>query len=549
MSALWVAQNLGSRLEQAVNGSARQQMLAGQISTATSDLESLNRALAVAMMLQQTGNADEHRRQLGTNLDRMGQLLEEFQRLAADEESRRGVESLRVEFEAFGSLQQQMQQKLSAQQMDEGLALMNGRLLPKLLEMNRTAKQLLALQGEQLAALSESAASTRSWSMWGLISLSLLSLLVGVGAMLNLRSITVVLKRSVDDLLRNAQQLAGTAAQVSSTSQSVSQAASEQAASLEETSASAEEIHSMTSRNAEHAESATRRTQEANSMITEANRALEQMVVSMNEISSSSGRISKIIKVIDDIAFQTNILALNAAVEAARAGEAGMGFAVVADEVRNLAQRSAQAAKDTTNLIEESIARAAEGKQKLDEVATAITSVTEAATKVRSLVEEVHGGSEQQAKGIEQIARAVSRMEQVTQQLAATAEEGAAAGQELTSQAHVVDEIVIDLDRLFGLGNDASRSKAAHSGGAAPARPAPAGGPRRLAMPALKAPQSGGGQSLIHRAAGFGAGRRKAAGGKDHGFARPESLDKDGGVAAMATPDSVIPLEEDFRDF
>ena len=149
MSALWVAQNLGSRLDQAVNGSARQQMLAGQISTATSDLESLNRALAMAMMLQQTTSADEHRRQLASSMERMGQLVEEFRSLAADEESRRGIASLGGEYDACRSLQQQVQQKLAAQQMDEALTLMNGRLLPKLLEMNRTAKRLVSLQGQQ----------------------------------------------------------------------------------------------------------------------------------------------------------------------------------------------------------------------------------------------------------------------------------------------------------------------------------------------------------------------------------------------------------------
>src|SRR5207342_1997764 len=136
-------------------------------------------------------------------------------------------------------------------------------------------------------------------------------------------------------------------------------------------------------------------TEESVHLIEEANQHLAAMMESMKEINGSSERISKIIRVIDEIAFQTNILALNAAVEAARAGEAGMGFAVVADEVRNLAQRSAQAAKDTATLIEESIANSNDGNSKLEQVANAITGITEKTVRVKTLVDEVHLGSQE----------------------------------------------------------------------------------------------------------------------------------------------------------
>jgi methyl-accepting chemotaxis protein len=143
----------------------------------------------------------------------------------------------------------------------------------------------------------------------------------------------------------------------------------------------------------------------------------------MNDINASSDRISKIIKVIDEIAFQTNILALNAAVEAARAGEAGMGFAVVADEVRNLAQRCAQAARDTAGMIEDSIAKSNDGKSKLDLVVTAIDSINESAAKVKHLVDQVSSGSVEQSRAIEQVAGAIVQMEKVTQSTAANAEQ------------------------------------------------------------------------------------------------------------------------------
>jgi methyl-accepting chemotaxis protein/methyl-accepting chemotaxis protein-1 (serine sensor receptor) len=177
----------------------------------------------------------------------------------------------------------------------------------------------------------------------------------------------------------------------------------------------------------------------------QANRSLGEMVEAMDGIGSSSQQISKIIKVIDEIAFQTNILALNAAVEAARAGEAGLGFAVVADEVRNLAQRSAQAAKDTTTLIEDSIAKAGGGRVKVDQVATSLHTITAESGKIKELIDEIQQGSIEQSRGIEQISTAITQMEQMTQNTAANAEEGAAASEELNAQADSLQNVV---DRL-----------------------------------------------------------------------------------------------------
>ncbi|MFB3825244.1 MAG: methyl-accepting chemotaxis protein [Bryobacteraceae bacterium] len=189
---------------------------------------------------------------------------------------------------------------------------------------------------------------------------------------------------------------------------------------------------------------------EAVERVNEANRNLEQMVASMDGMNASSQKISKIIKVIDEIAFQTNILALNAAVEAARAGEAGMGFAVVADEVRNLAQRCAQAAGETAGLIEESIARSNEGSERLNHVAVAVRSITESANKVRALVNEVNAGSGEQAARMQEVARAISRMEKLTQATAAEAGQNASAGRELSAQSAKLRELVDRLTAMAG---------------------------------------------------------------------------------------------------
>jgi methyl-accepting chemotaxis protein/methyl-accepting chemotaxis protein-1 (serine sensor receptor) len=300
--------------------------------------------------------------------------------------------------------------------------------------------------GTKYAAEAAATGARMNWLTWLVL---LLSVGGGSGAFfLVVRSLNRTLRQTVSELTEGAGQVASASAQVASSSQALAQGSSEQAASLEETSASSEEITSMTQKNAENSSTAATLMTDVDHRVTEGNRTLEEMVQSMQEITGSSDKISKIIKVIDEIAFQTNILALNAAVEAARAGEAGMGFAVVADEVRNLAQRSAQAAKDTSALIEESIAKSNEGGTRLQRVANVIRAITESTVKVKTLVDEVNLGSQEQARGIQQISKAIAQMDQVTQSTAASAEEGASASQELSAQAEAMDHAVRKLSKL-----------------------------------------------------------------------------------------------------
>jgi len=300
--------------------------------------------------------------------------------------------------------------------------------------------------GAKYTAEALSASARMKWLTWLLLTLSAS---LGSGALyLLVRSLNRTLRQAVSELLEGAGQVASASAQVASSSQALAQGSSEQAASLQETSASSEEITSMTRKNAENSATAAALMTDVDRRVTEGNQTLEEMMQSMQEITGSSDKISKIIKVIDEIAFQTNILALNAAVEAARAGEAGMGFAVVADEVRSLAQRSAQAAKDTSALIVESIMKSNEGSTRLQRVGDVMRAITESTVQVKTLVDEVNVGSQEQARGIQQISKAISQMDQVTQSTAASAEEGASASEELSAQAEAMDHAVRKLSQL-----------------------------------------------------------------------------------------------------
>jgi methyl-accepting chemotaxis protein len=269
-------------------------------------------------------------------------------------------------------------------------------------------------------------------------------------SVLNLRAILKVLSGVSDSLEAGSHQTTAAAGQVSSASQQLAEGSTEQAASLEETSASLEEISSMTKRNAENAQHAKELAGNARQSADTGVADMAAMKTAMSDIKVSSDGIAKIIKTIDEIAFQTNILALNAAVEAARAGEAGAGFAVVAEEVRNLAQRSAQAAKETASKIEGAITKTAQGVTISNKVATSLEEIAARSRQVDELVVEIATASLEQTQGIGQVTQAVAQMDQVTQRNAANAEESASAAEELNAQAQAMQENVRQLLALAG---------------------------------------------------------------------------------------------------
>ena len=358
----------------------------------------------------------------------------------------------------FETLEKELLPAVQNRDQATATSLAQGKLKAAFMEHRKGIDQLVAVAEESSDQIEKSANQEAAVR----ISLLIVVLLGGLAAVWLysqrvMRTLVGTLKSAADQLAQGCHQVSVAAAQISASSQNLSSASSEQASSVEETSASLEEMTSMiraTSENAQKAKtfaSETRAVTDAGSVtMQEMDRTMAEMNQAMAAIEMSSGEVAKIVKNIDEIAFQTNILALNAAVEAARAGEAGAGFAVVADEVRSLAQRSAAAAKATAHKIEQAIGSTRKGSQCTARVGESLEQISKKMAATDSLVGEIATAAREQAQGIEQVNAAIGQMEKVAQSNAANAEETAAAAAQVEAQGGALNEIVDRLQALAG---------------------------------------------------------------------------------------------------
>ena len=473
LTALVSINSVNDHLHDIVDSTIKKQSLAHNMDSDIAELTGITRGLVIRGMVKDDAAQQTNIQQFSTIMHELQDLITTLGGMKITPETTQALADMKQALEVIRPAKDAILESFKAGDVTGALSNLDEVVRPAQKRLDTGIQTILRMQETLLVTDREAAESAASTSRWITAVLLILTLLAGTVVIFVVRQINRLLRSSILELAESSEQIAAAATQVSSSSQSLAQGSSEQAATIEETSSVSVEINSMAQRNTENSKQTAGIVTASAAGFQKANKSLSEMVVAMEGISTSSQKISKIIKVIDEIAFQTNILALNAAVEAARAGEAGMGFAVVADEVRSLAQRCAQAAKDTADLIEDSIQKSDSGMIKVDQVAVSIQEITTQSAQIKTLVDEINLGSIEQSRGIDQISTSIGQMEQVTQSSAANAQETAAAAQQLSGQAKTMKDIVA---RLRSMVQSESHSQASHPAALTPRTPLTTGG-------------------------------------------------------------------------
>ena len=441
VTSLWVVSVLSGSLDSAVNATGKKLDLVGRTREAFQELRNQSMKTHIAYAISDMGrqsaevqgncsachtpaSADDSARAIQAAGAVVHQRSGELRSLISDETERTALDTFDSGAAQWVTGSEEYLKLANSNRFEDAHAILRDRMLPILDEAEKAARLVAGKEGDALALSNQQAQSMVSRGRWSVFFVMGFNMIVAAAVLWLVFRITATLRQMVIGLDCGAEQVAAAAGEVSASSQSLAHT------------------------NSENSRKAAGLVNESQQQFAGANAAMGELQAAMEKITASSGKISHIIKTIDEIAFQTNILALNAAVEAARAGEAGLGFAVVADEVRNLAQRCAGAARDTASLIEESMENSLQGKARLDRVSAAIGIITGHAGNIQSLVDEVNQGGQDQSRGIEQIVQAIEQMGQVTQSAAASSQENAAAGHELDAQSKSLKELISQLHTM-----------------------------------------------------------------------------------------------------